>query len=97
MEMGGRGLRETFAYNVLPLPTGTSDRQRDFAGQRFPRHVAAATDWRNWRVDGFVCRDTGIAEATGGLAGARVVAPRGATRTPIGSHEIGRASCRERG
>ncbi len=87
IEIGCPALHETFADNELTLPTATIDHQRDFAGQRFHRHVAAATAWRNWHVDGFVCRDTGIADATGGFAGARVVAPRGATRTPIGSHD----------
>jgi mannose-6-phosphate isomerase-like protein (cupin superfamily) len=36
------------------------------------RHVAADARWEPFRLEGFRCRDTGIAEATGNLATVRV-------------------------
>ena len=87
IEIGCPALHETFADNHLTLPTSTIDPQRDFGGQRFQRHVAAAAGWQPWIVDGFECRDTGIGDATSGLAGARVVRPRNAARTPLGVHD----------
>ena len=51
--------------------------ERDFGGQRFVRHVAAKARRLPWRADGFEMRDIGIAAATDGLAGVRVVRPRG--------------------
>src|SRR5690606_35810794 len=56
----------------LPLPNGRGDASRAWDGQRFVRHVAAEADYHPWRLAGWEYRDTGIGEATGGLAGARV-------------------------
>src|SRR6185312_6619942 len=73
--------------HALTLPTPHLLPERDFGGQRFVRHVAAAARWLPWRANGFEARDTGIAAATDGLAGVRVVRPRGASATAaFGSH-----------
>ncbi len=64
---------ETFADHDLLLPTSTEQPMRDFDGQRFARHEAAAARWQPWRMEGFECRDTGIAAATDGLASVKVV------------------------
>jgi quercetin dioxygenase-like cupin family protein len=69
---------ETLADHDLDLPTATWRPRRSFGGQTFVRHVARAAPWtpespRGERAGGFVARDLGIADATGGLAGARVV------------------------
>jgi mannose-6-phosphate isomerase-like protein (cupin superfamily) len=87
IEIACPAVHETFADNVLTLPTASANLQRDFGGQRFLWHVAANAHWQPWRVPGFGCRDTGMAEATSGLAGARVVRPKGASGTPLGTHE----------
>jgi mannose-6-phosphate isomerase-like protein (cupin superfamily) len=87
VEIGCPALHETFADHAMILPSARIDRERDFAGQRFHRHVAAATGLTPWRAAGFACRDSGIGAATAGLAGARVVMPRGATRTPPLRHD----------
>jgi quercetin dioxygenase-like cupin family protein len=63
---------QTFADHELALPTPTPRPHREFAGQRFVRHEAGTARWRPWRVDGFECRDTGIAAATGGFASVQV-------------------------
>lgn len=87
IEIACPAVHETFADNVLTLPTARVDAQRDFGGQRFLWHVAAEARWQPWRVPGFECRDTGVGEATGGLAGARVVRPKGASEMPRGTHD----------
>lgn len=64
---------ETFADHELTLPSPALAPEHSFDGQRFARHQAASARWQPWRQAGFVCRDTGVGEATEGLAGARVV------------------------
>jgi mannose-6-phosphate isomerase-like protein (cupin superfamily) len=64
---------DTLFDHELALPTATLRPERDFGGQLFVRHQAAEATWQPWRVAGFQCRDTGIADATSGLAGASVV------------------------
>lgn len=72
VEVGSPARHDTCVDHELALPTPEARPERRFAGQRFVRHEAARASWRPWRLDGFVCRDTGIAAATDGLAGARV-------------------------
>jgi len=86
IEIACPAVHETFAENLLTLPTPRIDPERDFGGQRFLWHVAAKARWQPWRVAGFECRDTGMSEATRGLAGARVVRPKGAAETPRETH-----------
>jgi quercetin dioxygenase-like cupin family protein len=80
IELGSPAEHETLVEHQLGLPTPQVHPQRDFSGQRFVRHQAAEATWSPWRLDGFEARDTGIADATGGLATvrvARVVEPPG--------------------
>ena len=86
IEIGCPALHETFADHAMALPTPHLLPQRDFGGQRFVRHVAAEAKWLPWRAPGFEMRDTGIAAATDGLAGARVVRPRGNGNATFGAH-----------
>ncbi len=72
IEIGCPAEHETLADHATLLPTPAPQPGRSFGGQRFVRHVAEGAPWRSFRLDGFECRDTGIAAATGGLAGARV-------------------------
>lgn len=73
IEIGCPAVHETFADHNLPLPTPSILPDRLFAGQRFVRHVAAAAEYHPWIAAGFAMRDTGIAAATSGLAGVRVI------------------------
>jgi quercetin dioxygenase-like cupin family protein len=75
VEVGCPAEHETIADWSLPLPTGAVRTDRDFGGQRFVRHVAAGAPYAPWRIAGWEFRDTGIGEATEGLAGARVARP----------------------
>ncbi len=68
---------ETFREHELALPTPRHSPDRDFAGQRFVRHEADRAAWRPWLLPGWSCRDTGIGEATRGLASAVVARPGG--------------------
>jgi mannose-6-phosphate isomerase-like protein (cupin superfamily) len=73
IEIGCPALHETFADHAMSLPTPHLLPERDFGGQRFVRHIAAEAKWLPWRAPGFEMRDTGIGDATDGLAGACVV------------------------
>lgn len=73
IELGCPAVHETLADRALVLPNARCLPEREFSGQRFVRHIAADAVWQPWQVPGFSARDTGIADATGGLAGARVV------------------------
>jgi len=78
IEIGCPANHETFADHELSLPTANVRPERDFEGQRFVRHVASAAAWHPFRLEGFECRDTGIAAATGGVATVRVARLKGA-------------------
>ena len=78
VEIGCPALHETLADHDLTLPTARLDPRRDFAGQRFLRHVAAQTPWIAHAATGFERRDTGMAAATQGLAEVRVIRSAGA-------------------
>ena len=75
IEIGCPAEHETCADEEMDLPTPELRPERKFGGQRFVHHVAATARWGPWRLPGFEFRDTGIAEATDGLVGARVVRP----------------------
>ena len=64
---------DTIADHDLDLPTARVDHARDFAGQHFVRHVASDATATPWVAPDMVARDTGVAAATAGLAGAVVV------------------------
>jgi mannose-6-phosphate isomerase-like protein (cupin superfamily) len=74
IEIGCPAEHDTLADHVLDLPTASVDRERDFGGQRFVRHVAENASRTTWVDGSLVVRDTGIGKATDGLAGAVVVA-----------------------
>jgi mannose-6-phosphate isomerase-like protein (cupin superfamily) len=73
IEIGCPAVHETFADHGMVLPTGEVHPDRLFGGQRFVRHVAARARWRQATHSGFEMRDTGIGQATAGLAGVRVL------------------------
>lgn len=73
IEIGCPAEHETWRDHDIELPTSRVRPQRDFDGQRFMRHVAAEADWFDLAGTPFEYRDTGIAVATSGLAGVRVL------------------------
>ena len=87
IEIGAPAEHVTLADHELTLPTTDLYPDRDFSGQRFVRHVAAAAPWAPWRIRGFEATDTGIAAATGGLAGIRVVRRKGPHAPVLQRHD----------
>jgi quercetin dioxygenase-like cupin family protein len=84
VEVACPAVHETRFDHALALPNSGPRPERTFAGQRFVHHRAAAARWREWSVPGFEARDTGLAAATDGLVGARVVRSAG----PSPAHEL---------
>ncbi len=72
IEVGSPAEHETWRDHDLQLPTTQVRPGRDFAGQRFVRHQASEATWDAVDMSGVLVRDTGIAAATEGVAGARV-------------------------
>jgi mannose-6-phosphate isomerase-like protein (cupin superfamily) len=77
-------LHETFADHDMTLPNGPAKPGRRYGGQHFLHHRAAAAPWTAWH--GGEAQETGIAEATAGLAEARVV--RGSVEVPAHVGEL---------
>lgn len=73
IEIGAPAEHETFAEHTITLPTPTLQPDRDFAGQRFVRHISDQTPWLPWRHAGFEARNTGIDLATSGYANAMTI------------------------
>ncbi|HUW52983.1 MAG TPA: cupin domain-containing protein [Rhodanobacter sp.] len=87
IEIGSPAEHMTHLDHAMTLPTGRALPQRAYGdGQAFVFHQAAQARWRHDHDAGWQVRDLGIAGATGGLAGARVVrwaggAPRDSVAT----------------
>jgi quercetin dioxygenase-like cupin family protein len=86
VEVGVPAEHVTTIDHEMELPTPAVRPDRVFGGQRFCRHEAANADWTPWRIDGFEARETGIGEATGGVASVRVVRPNGRPMERVTSH-----------
>ncbi|HEY6662797.1 MAG TPA: cupin domain-containing protein [Sphingomicrobium sp.] len=84
VEISCPALHETCADHELELPTAAVAPDRSFGGQKFVRHVAAEARWTSFV--GGEAQDSGIAEATGGLAEVRIVRPAGSARLEFDAH-----------
>ncbi len=73
IEIGGPAEHATFCEHDISLPTQRLHTDRRYGGQRFVRHVAAEAVWQPSPHAGFTFRDTGIGDATDGLASVRVL------------------------
>ena len=72
IEIGVPAEHVTTIDHELTLPTQTLNPDRVFGGQKFCHHKVAEAVWRPWRIAGFEARDTGIADATIGVANVQV-------------------------
>lgn len=81
IEIGCPAEHDTLAEHTITLPTTQVLPERIFDGQLFVRHQAEFATWQPWRHEGFEYRDLGIANATFGLAGARVIRPTAGVAT----------------
>ncbi len=73
VEISSPAEHETHSDLELKLPTPVIDSKREFSGQRFVHHKSSTADWSSWQLDGFEFRDTGIFEATNGIANVKIV------------------------
>ena len=78
IEVSSPAEHETHVEHEMELPTANVDVNRDFDGQRFVRHQSCKGRWASGPYDDFEARDTGIGEATNGLASVMVIRPSGA-------------------
>ena len=83
IEVGCPAEHETHVDHEIELPTNVVDNNRDFGGQRFVRHESNKANWFPGPYDGFEARDTGIGDATRGIASVLVIRPSG-DRQPAG-------------
>ena len=76
VEIGCPAEHETLTDPGLPLPNDVFRPERRFGDQLFVRHVAAQASWSD-DGNGLICRELGVAAATGGMASARVIRTSG--------------------
>jgi quercetin dioxygenase-like cupin family protein len=84
VEIGVPAEHITTVDHDMELPNAAVNPTRDFGGQRFCRSLAADAVWTPWRLEGFEARETGIADATDGVASVKVVRPHGGS--PMAGH-----------
>lgn len=89
VEVGSPAEHETHVEHDMDLPTNEIDINRDFGGQRFVRHQASKAKWISGPYDGFESRDTGIGNATRGVASVLVIRPSGHVQPVVISCEAG--------
>ena len=77
IEIGVPAEHLTTIDHEMELPTPDFRPDREFQGTKFVLHREAEANWGPWRVPGFEARETGIGDATKGIAGVQV-----ARRTP---------------
>jgi quercetin dioxygenase-like cupin family protein len=78
-------LHETLADHDMALPNGGAAPQRTYGGQRFLHHGAAASPWAPWH--GGEAQATRVADASGGLADARIVRPGALPLIEVPAHD----------
>lgn len=75
LEIGVPAEHITTIDHEVSLPNGTNNPKRTWQGTHFIHHKAEEAQWLPWRIPGWVARNTGIGEATGGVAGVHVGRP----------------------
>jgi quercetin dioxygenase-like cupin family protein len=73
IEIGVPAEHMTSIDHEMDLPTNHFRPKREFHGQTFCHHKLKEANWKPWRKEHFQYRDTGIKEATKGIASVHVV------------------------
>ncbi|NVK15566.1 MAG: cupin domain-containing protein [Rhodobacteraceae bacterium] len=73
IEIGVPAEHVTEIDHGMTLPTPHYRPEREWQGQRFVYNTAEGAAWVPFRLPGYICRDTTIAENTKGVAGVQVV------------------------
>ncbi len=76
---------ETFADHDMALPNDDADPAREYDGQYFLHQVAAKSPWTEW--NGAQAQATGVRDASGGLAEARILGPGASPVIAVPPHE----------
>jgi quercetin dioxygenase-like cupin family protein len=85
VEISCPALHETFADHEMTLPNGAPAPGRVYGGQHFVHHAALAAPWRPWH--GGEAQETGVGDASGGLAEAWVVRPGPGAMIAVPPHD----------
>lgn len=75
IEIGVPAEHMTTIDHELELPTTTYNPDRLFQGQRFCHHQVKDAIWKDWRIEGFRFRESGIHNATQGDAAVHIARP----------------------
>ncbi|NOD29892.1 cupin domain-containing protein [Ruegeria atlantica] len=86
IEIGVPAEHVTEIDHDMQLPTPHFRPEREWQGQRFVFNQAKGAEWVPFRLPGYICRDTTIAENTKGVAGVQVVR-KGQGDTEWASHD----------
>lgn len=86
IEIGVPAEHVTEIDHDMILPTGGLNPDREWQGQRFVFNQAEGAEWQDFRLPGFICRDTTIGANTKGVAGVQVVR-KGQGDSPFASHD----------
>ena len=87
IEIGVPAEHLTSVDHEMELPTPHHRPEREFHGTKFVLHRGAEATWEPWRIPGFEARETGIGEATQGVAGVQVARWLPGTAVPATSHD----------
>ena len=87
IEIGVPAEHLTTIDHEMELPTPHFRPDREFQGTKFVLHREAEAVWGPWRVPGFEARETGIGEATKGVAGVQVARRIPGTTVPAARHD----------
>ena len=85
IEIGVPADHVTTIDHEVELPTKILNPDRVFGGQTFCRHQLKDAVWEPWRIPGFEARETGIGEATGGVASVQVARVHGGSNSSAGA------------
>ncbi|MGB3245050.1 MAG: cupin domain-containing protein [Sulfitobacter sp.] len=75
LEIGVPAEHITTIDHDMELPNGKLIPDREWQGTRFVHHKVGDAVWTDWRIPGWESRDTGIGDATKGVAGVHVARP----------------------
>ena len=77
IEIGVPADHITIIDHQMKLPNDKVNSEREFQGQKFVHHKADEAEWSDFRIPGFMSRDTTIAFHTKNVAGVEVIKPNG--------------------
>ncbi|MGB5558779.1 MAG: cupin domain-containing protein [Paracoccaceae bacterium] len=73
IEIGVPAEHVTEIDHAMTLPSSDLRPDREWQGQRFVHNVASEATWQDFRIPGYICRDTSISANTKGIASVQVI------------------------